>query len=225
MSTFLDTQVISKAFKGIATPLQEGASISSIVANEFLLVQHRSLTKANYYIRRHRHWAGSLGASTEETELPRSDHSASKRSTDALHIDFAGQFPSIIEFNSLSVSYAINCARIRSFTSAVRFLPSRTAKLLVRRFKFVIAARVVCVPITTHDIQLGFTLLKQFIEKHKPKKNFRNTWNDILILLTVRSSVIGFRRPMLPSSRDDGHARRLSSSHRGFLREAYPICL
>lgn len=115
-------------------------------------------------------------------DSPRIDHPAPKRSTDALHIDFGGQFPSIIEFNSLSLSFAINHGRTRSFTSAVRFLPPDTTKLLVRRFKFLVGARVMCIPVTSDDVQLGFNLLGQFLENHEPKKNFRNTWNDILIL-------------------------------------------
>lgn len=182
MDLFLDTQIVSKAFKDVPTPFQKGASICSIVASEFLLVQHPTPTKANYYIRRHRHWAGVLGAAANDDALAGIDHPAPKRSTDALLMDFGGQFPSIIEFNSLSLSFAINNARIRSFTSAVRFLPQDTAKLLVRRFKFILGAGLVCVPLGIHDVQLGFALLKKFIGSHEPKKNFRNTWNDILIL-------------------------------------------
>ena len=55
----------------------------------------------------------------------------------------------------------------------------------MRRFKFVIGAPLRCVPLCIHDVQLGFALLEHLTEGYEPKKNFQNTWNDILILATA----------------------------------------
>jgi hypothetical protein len=47
-----DTQIVSYAFKGARELAVEGAGITSVTAQEFLLMQTRSLTHSAYYIPR-----------------------------------------------------------------------------------------------------------------------------------------------------------------------------
>src|SRR5437667_12637295 len=64
----LDTQIVSRAFKGLPVPFMERASISSIVASEFLLVQHRNPAKANYYLGRGRYTKAAATSILDDTE-------------------------------------------------------------------------------------------------------------------------------------------------------------
>ena len=50
MPELIDTQIVSNALKGRAVSSLEGKAISSITANELLLVQHEKPAKANYYV-------------------------------------------------------------------------------------------------------------------------------------------------------------------------------
>src|SRR5207249_4716903 len=97
-------------------------------------------------------------------------------------MDFGGRYAAIIEYNSVALSFHINDGRLRRFESAVRFLQPTTPKLLVRRSRFLVSRELRCIPITPDDVRLGFELLSAFTKEHAPKANFRNTWNDILIL-------------------------------------------
>jgi predicted nucleic acid-binding protein len=191
---FLDTQVLSYAYKGDASVPRMRCAISSVTANEFLLVQCQKPARANYYVR----WGRSarhpsahavdrpLKAMTGFTGRIR-ERPYPKSATDSLHITFGGQFPDIIEYNSLSLSSAINTGNAHLFSSSVSFLRKELAKLLIRRFKFLVACRTLCVPLTRTEVELGFTLLERFIDHYTVKDDFRNTWNDILILATAIS--------------------------------------
>ena len=96
----------------------------------------------------------------------------------------------IIEYNNISIANLINEGLIDLMSSAINHMEKETKKTLKRRFRFLVENNIKCVPLKHSDIECGFRLLSIFKEKHNTKRNFRNTWNDILIL----SSAIGSKR-------------------------------
>jgi len=185
---FFDTQIISYAMKGNWDgPLQHG-SIISIVANEFLLVQGNKPTQANYYVphpsRIGYHLAmvpglitgGSL-ASTSRRSYPFRKHL-----TDSMIMEFKNQHSTIIEYGNFAIARVVKDKLHPLFTSAVNFLPKQPQKLILARFKFLLEREIQCIPIQREDVETAFGLLARFKEHHNLKGNFRNSWNDLLIL-------------------------------------------
>jgi predicted nucleic acid-binding protein len=192
--TFLDTQIVSYGFKGDTSVPVRGCAISSITANEFLLVQSDKPAQANYYVR----WARSprhpsahdlvhAAGNVKVFNSPIRTRPYRKLVTDSLHITFGGQFPDIIEYNNLSLSSAINAGNLHAYTSSVRFLGKEVSKALVRKFKFLVETQTLCVPVTRTEVELGFTILDRFLSEYSLKQDFRNSWNDVLILATAIS--------------------------------------
>ncbi len=102
-------------------------------------------------------------------------------------MDFANEYPSIIEYNNISISNLINEGLTDLMSCVVNHLEKEKKKTLKRRFRFLVENNIKCVPLKYSDVECGFGLLSTFKEKYNFKNNFRNTWNDILIL----SSAIG----------------------------------
>ena len=97
-------------------------------------------------------------------------------------MDFGNEYPSIIEFNNISISTAINDGLHDLMAGAINHLDKDTKKTLKKRFQFLVENGIRCVPITNAEVELAFDLLAKFRAIHNPKDNFRNTWNDLLIL-------------------------------------------
>ena len=173
----LDTQVVSYAWKEKWDQPITGSEISSIVANEFLLAQHENRIHANYYVPivsiRH------LMASRENRNR---DHPFNRVHSDSVVMDFGNEFPSIVEYNNLSIATVINNQSFDLFASAINHLEKPQKKTLLKRMRFLLDNGLTCVPINDASVDLAFQLLQKFREHHNPKENFRNTWNDMLIL-------------------------------------------
>jgi len=179
MNRQLDTQVISLALKGKLNMTIEGDSISSIVANEFLLGQSNNYSQGNYYI-------PVLSKSHRYTYFHpsgiRNDHMFSQRSSDSILMDFGNEFPAILEYNSLSMSNVINERRDGLFNAAIKHLDKKKRKTLKKRIQFLLENKVRCIPLNQEIVNISFALLHDFQKQHNLKADFRNSWNDILIL-------------------------------------------
>lgn len=199
----LDTQVISYAIKGKWENSLGNCVISSIVANELFLVQGENPAKANLYIPllSSRHFTGAISS-----EIRKRKHPFGRHHSDSILMDFANEYPTIIEYNNISISNLINEGLTDLMYSAVNHLDKETKKTLKRRFRFLVENNIKCVPLNYSDIECGFGLLSTFKEKHNPKNNFRNTWNDILIL----SSAIGAEERLVT---EDGLLSRFASEN------------
>lgn len=183
----LDTQVISYAMKGKWERSIQGAMISSIVANEFLLVQSEELAQANWYI--------PLLSRCHSNDLPpielrQRDHPFRKESSDSIIMDFGNEFPTVVEYNSLSIANAINEGHVDLFVGATNHLDKPLRKRLVSRFRFIVDNEIGCTPLQQRDVQHAFSLLGQFRREHNLKQNFRNSWNDLLILSSARNAEV-----------------------------------
>ncbi len=180
----LDTQVISYAIKGKWNNSLRNCVISSIVANELFLVHGENPAKANLYIPllSNRHFAEAISA-----EIRKRNHPFGRHHSDSILMDFANEYPTIIEYNNISISNLINEGLTDLMSSAVSHLEKEKKKTLKRRFRFLVENNVKCIPLKFSDVECSFGLLSTFKEKYNLKSNFRNTWNDILIL----SSALG----------------------------------
>ncbi|MCF6153925.1 MAG: hypothetical protein E3K36_01470 [Candidatus Brocadia sp.] len=191
----LDTQIISYALKGKSDLPKTKNSISSISANEFLLVQGENLVQASYYVPLlSRYRMGKMFGFSEEQDYSnhklRIGHPFSKRSTDQIILYFGYQFPTIVEYGSLAISMLINKKVLGLFDEAIQFLPKTKRKKIRKRYDFLLDNDVQCVPLTKQSVAVALTLFQEFIEKYNLKANFRNSVNDILILASAIDSSV-----------------------------------
>lgn len=176
----LDTQIISYAFKGAYDGKVEQQFISSITAKEFLLVQNSGPTKASYYL--------PLRWGLTQPGIPLAKHKYSKRSTDQIVLDFAQDYPSIIEYGNFAISEIINLRAKPVIKAAIDHIDREQRKLILDRFDFLMSQQVKSLPLNKNIIELGLNLFSEFISRYSSKENYRNTVNDILILATAINS-------------------------------------
>lgn len=102
--------------------------------------------------------------------------------SDSILFNFSQDFESYELYNNDSVSEVVNQKLFRVFESAIKFLDKKQYKYLKKKVRLLIESNIYCLPIEVDDIELSYDLLTKFIEKHPLKSDFRNCWNDILIL-------------------------------------------
>lgn len=173
---YLDTQIISYSYKGETDWIVANKHISSIVACEFLMSNSTLNNQANYYIPIH--------SDIIHLRLFRKmDHSFAKKLSDSILFDFSknNQQP-FYQFNNQSISNIINNKRKDLLDSSIGHLKKDMRKTINNKFIFLLDQNISCNPIYECDIVTGYVLLDSFLKEYKPKSNFKNTWNDILIL-------------------------------------------
>lgn len=177
----LDTNIIiSYVSKGDQKYLVEGEAISSITAIEFLKIR-----RANYYV-------PILSA---KHMLSRRDHPYpySKSTTDSVLFNFGADYPSLIEYSNLAISLAINNRDSQLFYSSIRTrskqqITKEDRKEIKGRFDFILRHDISCIPLNQDIISNAHELLSKFKQSHNLKDNFRNSWNDLMILSTAMVS-------------------------------------
>ena len=85
------------------------------------------------------------------TGLRRRDHPFNRRLSDSIIMDFGNEFPTIIEYNNLSMSSLINYGLVDLFAGAINHLEKDTKKTLKRRFQFLLEDGVQCIPLRQSD--------------------------------------------------------------------------
>ena len=181
---FMDTQIVSYAFKGTSSESVAEQHISSVVANEFLETHSKAETSANYYLPtnwRHFRHAGQFLLSPPVRQAYRK-RGLPKRYTDRLTLYFGRDYPPVVEFGSTAVSRIINARALDIFRLSTTHLHKRTRRRLIQRLEFLIDHRITCVALQPGAARLAQSLLHSFLQTHKSKKNFRNTVSDMLIL-------------------------------------------
>lgn len=179
---FLDTHILVEAIQGNGNGSEYGSRISTVVASEFLGAQGDDRTKANYYVP----YVGPSLLHLHAPELTsRRDHPFPKRTTDTVLMDFGGRFPALVHFGNLAFADLINREATSLFKDAIDHLPKAKRKALRRKFEFILDHRITCTPLSESTVVTAQDLLASFLEKHELKQNFRNSWNDLLILATA----------------------------------------
>lgn len=173
----IDTQILSYAYKGRGSAVSS-VRISSVAAHEFLEVSDPdSTTRFRYYIKylsgRHlgapavspSHWKGGA--------------------IERLVLDFGGDYPQLIEFNSRATAAIINDRNGLAFAHILSSLDKALQKKLRPRFTFLCKHICECVPLAPQTAEIGIQLLWDFVQHHNVKTNFRNSVNDMMILATA----------------------------------------
>jgi len=174
----LDTQIISYAFKGKYDGLITQQHISSVTAKEFLLIQGAEQSSANYYVP----LANRL---INSNSIQKRDHPFPKTSTDQIILNFGGDYPSMLELGNLAITEIINSHLESLFKASIQFLKKEERKTILDRFEFLLYHNINCIPLTHPIIELGLSLLYEFLQRYTPKENIRNTINDIFIVATT----------------------------------------
>jgi predicted nucleic acid-binding protein len=187
-----DTQVLSYYFKGAMALPNELIRISSVTASEFLLIQSKEFSRANYYPilpSRFNHLGASLGVMGQASSIFDSKRHAAqgKHRTDQLILEFGNNAPTHIEFGSVAITQIINQRRPEIYSASISHLDKKHQKKLTAKFRFLMETGVSCVAITADVASIGMNLLGSFMDKYQPKENKRNTINDVLILATAIS--------------------------------------
>lgn len=183
----LDTQIISYKYNGTKDVDVSGKIIPSVVAIEFLQMQSDKPHSANYYIPRVNNFQTGL------IDYLRIDHAFRKSAADYLIFDFDQLSKPFMMFSNYNISDLINTKNVVLFDKVVNHLQKDTQKDLKKKIRFILDSEISCIPINELDIEIGYNLLDQFLRKYNNKNDFRNTWNDILIL----SKSINHKIPLL----------------------------
>jgi len=187
MLEILDTQIISYVLKGRSGLPLGGKTISAITANEFLMVQGSNLVRANYYIPvlSRLHFPESTDGISPTSRRLGIAHPFRKIVTDQVIVDFGNEHPTIVEYGNLALSLLINKQVSGIFYEAIKFLDKQQRKTIRKRFDFLLENNVKCQPLTKTSVKVAMELLQEFRKEHNLKENFRNSFNDMLILASA----------------------------------------
>lgn len=184
MKTYLDTNILYYTFSGRNLNIDfYGKNITSINSLEFLKnIEKTHNNKAKYYIPKINsglHYQMLIGG---KEYFKKSNHPMNKRLSDCVIFNFAKDYNSYALYNNESISQTVNNKYRELFNFSISFLSKSEYKDIKGKFDFLINSEFQCDSINNADIELGYELLDIFLQNHSLKDDFRNCWNDILIL-------------------------------------------
>ena len=182
---FLDTQIVALAFNSGMSQNIPHSTISSVAANEFLLVYSDKPREANYYLPNMYTSLEKHAFSTDGLPLSFTSPNGTvfrKKHADKIVLDFGKEFNQYIEFGSYSIAEIINKKLHKTYLGCIEDLPKERKKLLKKKIYFLLENDIKCHPINPQSIQIAYELLHRFITEYSMKNNVRNTINDMLIL-------------------------------------------
>lgn len=165
-------------------PVQiKGQTVTSINALEFLKnIEKEHHNRAKYHIPNinfgyHYHALISQKNFFLDRKRPfRQIHS------DSIIFDFKQDFESYALYNNESISNSLNNRLEELFYLSIAFMQKDEYKDVRNKYNFLLNNSIQCESITVLDIELAYSLLDLFLDNHSIKNDFRNSWNDILIL-------------------------------------------
>jgi hypothetical protein len=178
MNLIVDTQIlIFEAKRSKKKYDLTDSNICSISALEFLKIQEKKSNSAKYY-------PPLLDPlSIHDMGLIKNrDHPYPKGLTDSIKFDFNQEFDSFTSFSNLAISNIINEKYTELFNSSIKFHSKEEYKDIKKKFNYLLKNNIKCSNIGPKDIVLAYELLNKFLETYSVKEDFRNSWNDILIL-------------------------------------------
>jgi predicted nucleic acid-binding protein len=184
MNTYIDTNILYHKYSGeLSDFIIEKQTITSINALEFLKnIEKKHNNRARYHIPNVKsalHFAKFING---EGYIKKRNHPIGKSASDYVLFDFANEFESYAFYNNHSISQVINNKYNELFYLSIAFLEKSELKEIRDKYNFLISNNLFCENIDATDIELGYELLDKFLQKYSLKGNFRNCWNDILIL-------------------------------------------
>ena len=190
-SFLVDTQIVSLAFKGDqdAYGLAQSNLISSITASEFLLLQGKEGDKPDYAVLP----ISRYPMISEGTPLVGS-HFGNKKwakyafhKTDQFVLDFGNDYELIVDYGSRAISTIINSNQHKFYSLCISHLKKSKQKYLTKRLEFLCSGGIQCIPLSEQIGNIALLAFQDFVKKHNPKSNIRNTVNDMLIAATART--------------------------------------
>ncbi|RSK34005.1 hypothetical protein [Hymenobacter metallilatus] len=183
-SIVIDTNILSynyKKVKGYEWFDIYKAVIPSVVALEFLNNQSSSRHGANYYVPNIKIQQYDPGIAEF---IRKRDHAFNKHRSDYLIFDFKEDIESFKIFNNYSISSVVSEKFKELYFASVKFLPKEQKKKLIKKYNYVLSQDLLCVPLVDEDIIIAYDLLDKALEDNVVnfKSNFKNSWNDILVL-------------------------------------------
>jgi predicted nucleic acid-binding protein len=181
---FIDTNIVSNVRKGTLSISTRRASISSVVASELLSMYSGARTAANYYVPviSPLHLMASIGSSKR-------DHPFSKRYTDRIVYSFGKDFEPVVEFGSSAIARMVNEQNVDLLRQSIAFLEKKEQRPIREAFEFLMENEISCVPLTPGTVRNAYHLLGAYrASGANLKADFRNSWNDMLILSTAQEN-------------------------------------
>ncbi|WP_346119264.1 hypothetical protein [Micromonospora coerulea] len=184
--TILDTQLVSYAMKGTHTLPADGCAITSVTAQELLLMQGGELTRNNYYIPFFTDVALAMDTSQIRQHLKslpaRIRTRAGQRATDKFVLDFGRDYPAVIEYSHLATARLLNVGHGHLIKGYASVLERKSHRVVVDRLDFLIDQGVQCRALTDAVAVTALEMFAAFTAKYALKKKFRNSLNDLLSL-------------------------------------------
>jgi hypothetical protein len=215
----LDTQQVSYLMATGSDWLDGPPCISSVTAQELLLMQTDDPARNAYYIPVP---GRGFGYSVNPVGLSRAGRAAGrfKWQTDRLILDFDNAYPTVVEYSHQAVAGAINGGRWSLLDEQARLLGVDRHRVVRRRLRFLAEHGVQCVGLTRESAELGVDLLGDFADRYTLKRRFRNSLNDLLGLAVAVTNgtdlqtgdrlLARFARERLAAVVDDGGVPRIS---------------
>lgn len=202
----VDTQRMSHYFKDDVKI--ENRCISSITAKElFEMYDKKKNNDDKYYIPIIPHYK-NYEVTPELLNRIRQNRRPSKNRCDKLLIDFNKDHQSLVEYGSKSVSYVINKSHYNNFKWSTSHLAKPMRDRVRSRYNYLLDQKVTCLPLDTQIVSQSMEILFEFTKLYSLKNDFRNSFNDMLILATA----IHHRLPLLT---DDSLLARFSADRFG----------
>lgn len=152
--------------------------ITSINALEFLKnIEKKHTNRAKYYIP----LISQIHLGTLANKFHK-NRPFNKRLSDNIAFDFKRDFESYVLYNNHSICKCINENSKELFYPSIEFLAKENFKEIKDKFNFLLESKLTCLQIDNRDIDLSYSLLDLFLKNHSIKEDFRNSWNDLLIL-------------------------------------------
>lgn len=183
---FIDTNILYYKFSNSYVDTISGTNIVSINALEFLKnIEKSHSSRSKYYIPYRISPYDAMKKEYVKLHGKRPFHSSC---SDAISFEFKKNANNYVLYNNESIANVINKKEVALYQASILFLEKQYFKELKSKFKFIVENNLVCHSLSVNDIGRAYQLLEIFTVKYNLKPDFRNSWNDILILSKVINS-------------------------------------
>ncbi|WP_140394986.1 hypothetical protein [Arthrobacter sedimenti] len=178
MRVLLDTNIVSKMKQGQPVTLPAGELITtSVVLQELFLAQKSDESGFAYALPVvGRHAMSALYFRPHVKLRPIS------READKLLLDFNQEHPSRVEFGHLSITQVYKRNLRLLLSQHLHAVGKTKRRLALENYDYLHGIGVSAIPLGVKTAQLGLDLYQDFKQIAQPKKNLRNTLNDLFIL-------------------------------------------